>query len=179
MAKQRFNLNETMLDARQGIEEARANAEKAGEESAATQEKEGTEAEYDRNTSSQSDNAPDEIALQKNGSAPEHEELEPKEDSIALKMETPCDKPEKIESSSVEKKINGIRKKIRKDEKEGRIMRNVYLEEDMLEKLEDIKKSMNKGRNKEKKDTLVFVIDLLNVAAQEFIDKYYKDIVGK
>jgi hypothetical protein len=30
-----------------------------------------------------------------------------------------------------------------------------------------------------KKDTLVFVIDLLNVAAQEFIDKYYKDIVGK
>ena len=39
MAKQRFNLNETMLDARQGIEEARANAEKAGEESAATQEK--------------------------------------------------------------------------------------------------------------------------------------------
>ena len=37
MAKQRFNLNETMRDARQGIEEARANAEKAGEESAATQ----------------------------------------------------------------------------------------------------------------------------------------------
>lgn len=39
MAKKRFNLNETMLDARQGIEEARANAEKAGEESAATQER--------------------------------------------------------------------------------------------------------------------------------------------
>lgn len=155
MAKQRFNLNETMLDARQGIEEARANAEKAEEK---TEESPATFTA--ENSCVEANNQEEENIRPEQEAAPDKESV-------------------KSESPAVERKINGIRKRIRKDEKEGRIMRNVYLEEDMLEKLEDIKKSMNKGRNKEKKDTLVFVIDLLNVAAQEFIDKYYKDIVGK
>lgn len=166
MAKQRFNLNETMLDARQGIEEARANAEKAGEESAVTQEKEEEKAEEspatftDKNSCVEANNQEEENIRPEQEAAPDKEFV-------------------KSESPAVERKINSIRKRIRKDEKEGRIMRNVYLDEDMLEKLEDIKKRMNKGRNKEKKDAFVSVIDLLNVAAQEFLDKYYKDIVGK
>lgn len=166
MAKQRFNLNETMLDARQGIEEARANAEKAGEESVATQEKAEEKTEESPATFTAENSCVEANNQEEENIRPE-QEVSPDKESV------------KSESPAVERKINGIRKRIRKDEKEGRIMRNVYLDEDMLEKLEDIKKNMNKGRNKEKKDTLVFVIDLLNVAAQEFIDKYYKDIVGK
>lgn len=166
MAKQRFNLNETMLDARQGIEEARANAEKAGEESAVTQEKEEEKAEESPATFT-AENSCVEANNQEEGNILPEQEAAPDKESG------------KSESPSVERKINGIRKRMRKDEKEGRIMRNVYLDEDMLEKLEDIKKRMNKGRNKEKKDAFVSVIDLLNVAAQEFLDKYYKDIVGK
>lgn len=155
MAKQRFNLNETMLDARQGIEEARANAEKAEEK---TEESPATFTA--ENSCVEANNQEEENIRPEQEAAPDKESV-------------------KSESPAVERKINGIRKRIRKDEKEGRIMRNVYLDEDMLEKLEDIKKRMNKGRNKEKKDAFVSVIDLLNVAAQEFIDKYYKDIVGK
>lgn len=174
MAKQRFNLNETMLDARQGIEEARANAEKAGEGSAVNQVPEESEAEHEHSTSPQPENTPDEIALQ-SIPAPAHEA----EEGTAPEQETARDKAEKSDSPSVEKKISSIRKRIRKDEREERIMRNVYLDDDMLEKLEGIKKRMNRGRNKEKKDAFVSVIDLLNVAAQEFLDKYYTDIVGK
>lgn len=155
MAKQRFNLNETMLDARQGIEEARANAEKAEEK---TEESPATFTA--ENSCVEANNQEEENIRPEQEAAPDKESV-------------------KSESPAVERKINGIRKRIRKDEKEGRIMRNVYLDEDMLEKLEDIKKRMNKGRNKEKKDAFVSVIDLLNVAAQEFLDKYYKDIVGK
>lgn len=174
MAKQRFNLNETMLDARQGIEEARANAEKAGEGSYMNQVPEEAEAEHEHPTSPQPENTPDEIALQ-SIPAPDYEV----EEDTAPEQETAHDKSEKSDSPSVEKKISSIRKRIRKDEREERIMRNVYLDDDMLEKLEGIKKRMNRGRNKEKKDAFVSVIDLLNVAAQEFLDKYYTDIVGK
>lgn len=166
MAKQRFNLNETMLDARHGIEEARANAEKAGEESVATQEKAEEKTEESPATFTAENSCVEANNQEEENIRPE-QEVSPDKESV------------KSESPAVERKINGIRKRIRKDEKEGRIMRNVYLDEDMLEKLEDIKKRMNKGRNKEKKDAFVSVIDLLNVAAQEFLDKYYKDIVGK
>lgn len=174
MAKQRFNLNETMLDARQGIEEARANAEKAGEGSAMNQVPEKAEAEHDQPTSLQPDNTPDEIASQTIPTTA-HEV----EDNTALEQETTHDKAEKNDSPSVEKKINSIRKRIQKDEREERIMRNVYLDDEMLEKLEGIKRRMNRGRNKEKKDAFVSVIDLMNVSVQEFLDKYYTDIVGK
>lgn len=174
MAKQRFNLNETMLDARQGIEEARANVEKAGEGSAMNQVPEEAETGNAQSTSSQPENTPEEIASQ-TIPAPEQEA----EDNTSPEQETVHDKAEKSDSPSVEKKISSIRKRIRKDEREERIMRNVYLDDDMLEKLEGIKKRMNRGRNKEKKDAFVSVIDLLNVAAQEFLDKYYTDIVGK
>lgn len=174
MAKQRFNLNETMLDARQGIEEARANAEKAGEGSELNQSTEESEAEQAQTTSPQPENTPDEIASQ-TIPTPAHEA----EEDTVPEQETARDKAEKSESPSVEKKISSIRKRIRKDEREERIMRNVYLDDDMLEKLEGIKKRMNRGRNKEKKDAFVSVIDLLNVAAQEFLDKYYTDIVGE
>lgn len=174
MAKQRFNLNETMLDARQGIEEARANAEKAGEGSELNQIPEEAEAEQAQTASPQPENTPDEIASQ-TIPTPAHEA----EEDTAPEQETAHDKAEKSDSPSIEKKISSIRKRIRKDEREERIMRNVYLDDDMLEKLEGIKKRMNRGRNKEKKDAFVSVIDLLNVAAQEFLDKYYTDIVGK
>lgn len=174
MAKQRFNLNETMLDARQGIEEARANAEKEGEGSAVNQVPEESEAEHEHPTSPQPENTPDEIASQ-TIPTPAHEA----EVDSAPNQETAHDKAKKSDSPSVEKKISSIRKRIRKDEREERIMRNVYLDDDMLEKLEGIKKRMNRGRNKEKKDAFVSVIDLLNVSAQEFLDKYYTDIVGK
>ena len=174
MAKQRFNLNETMLDARQGIEEARANAEKAGEGSYMNKVPEEAEAEHEHPTSPQPENAPEEIALQ-SIPAPDHEV----EEDTAPEQETAHDKSEKSESPSVEKKINSIRKRIRKDEREERIMRNVYLDDEMLEKLEGIKRRMNRGRNKEKKDAFVSVIDLMNVSVQEFLDKYYTDIVGK
>lgn len=179
MAKQRFNLSETMMDARQGIEEARANAEKAGEESVLNQEKKETEAEHSQVTSTQTENTPEEITSQEPVHTPDQEALEPTEDDTVPEQESARDKAEKIDSPSVEKKINGIRKRMRKDDREERIMRNVYLDDDMLEKLEGIKKRMNRGRNKEKKDAFVSVIDLLNVAAQEFLDKYYTDIVGK
>lgn len=138
MAKQRFNLNETMLDARQGIEEARANAEKAGEESAATQEKAEEKTEESPATFTAENSCVEANNQEEENIRPE-QEVAPDKESV------------KSELPAVERKINGIRKRIRKDEKEGRIMRNVYLEEDMLEKLEDIKKNMNKGRNKEKK----------------------------
>lgn len=177
MAKQRFNLNETMLDARQGIEEARANAEKAGEESAITQEKAEEKKDVStQQTEAKTEESPSTFTAENSCVEANNQE----EGNILPEQEAAPDKESgKSKSPSVEKKINGIRKRMRKDEKEGRIMRNVYLDEDMLEKLEDIKKRMNKGRNKEKKDAFVSVIDLLNVAAQEFLDKYYKDIVGK
>lgn len=156
MAKQRFNLSETMLDARQGIEEARANAEKAGEGSALPQ------------TTEESSTVITSVAPCDEGAG--------LKESACPEQQTEDDK-EKVKNGTAEKKISSIRKRMRKDEKDERIMRNVYLDEDMLEKLEDIKKRMNKGRSKDKKDAFVSVIDLLNVAAQEFLDKYYKDIV--
>lgn len=174
MAKQRFNLNETMLDARQGIEEARANVEKTGEGSAMNQVPEEAETGNAQSTSSQPENTPEEIASQAIP-APDQEA----EDNTYPEQETVHDKAEKSDSPSIEKKINGIRKRIRKDDREERIMRNVYLDEEMLEKLEAIKRRMNRGRNKEKKDAFVSVIDLMNVSVQEFLDKYYNYIVGK
>lgn len=157
MAKTRFNLNETMQDAVQGIQEAKAIASKIEEDLQATRLE-------DSNTP-----IPD---------------IPEKENNLEAKNYTnPINNLEtsttEAESSRVEgpadTKINRLRKKIRKIDNDKRILRNVYLDEETLEKFETIKRKMNRGKGKEKKDSSVFVTDLLNLAAIEFLDKYYKD----
>lgn len=157
MAKTRFNLNETMQDAVQGIQEAKAIASNVEKDSQAT----GLE---DTNT----------LNL---GIAENENTLEAKNETNSInKVETSITE---TDSSRVEgatdAKVNRLRKKIRKIDNDKRILRNVYLDEETLEKFETIKRKMNRGRGKDKKDSSVFVTDLLNLAAIEFLEKYYKD----
>lgn len=157
MAKTRFNLNETMQDAVQGIQEAKVIASKIEEDLQATRLE-------DSNTP-----IPD---------IPEKENnLEAKNETNSINnveasiTETDSSRVE----GATDAKVNRLRKKIRKIDNDKRILRNVYLDEETLEKFETIKRKMNRGRGKEKKDSSVFVTDLLNLAAIEFLDKYYKD----
>ena len=80
--------------------------------------------------------------------------------------------PEKDRVEEVPR-LERIRKKINKSE-EYTNMRNVPLSDNMLEKLESIKKYLNKNRITPTNDTFVSVGELLNIAAQEFLDKYWK-----
>lgn len=155
MAKTRFNLNETMQDAVQGIQEAKAIASNVEKDSQAT----GLE---------------DTLNL---GIAENENTLEAKNETNSINnVETSITE---TDSSRVEgatdAKVNRLRKKIRKIDNDKRILRNVYLDEETLEKFETIKRKMNRGRGKDKKDSSVFVTDLLNLAAIEFLEKYYKD----
>lgn len=146
MAKQRFSLDETMKDARQGIEEARREEPKPVEK--------------------ETPPAPEPDAA---GILPEPEAA----------PECP---PEEGEGSAGKKQGNNpklvrIRRKIRKLDASERNLRNVYMDDDTLEKLEAIKKRINRSRDKERKEDFVGVTDLLNVAVTEFIERYYDDVV--
>lgn len=69
-------------------------------------------------------------------------------------------------------RLQKLRKKIVKIEGNTN-MRNVPLSDEMLDKFDSIKKDLNKNRNKTTKETFISIGDLLNIAAQEFLDKYY------
>lgn len=76
---------------------------------------------------------------------------------------------DEIPSAQLEK----LRKRIAKSDSNNN-MRNVPLSDDMLDKFEAIKKYLNKTRSKSTKETFISIGDLLNVAAQDFLNKYYK-----
>lgn len=60
-----------------------------------------------------------------------------------------------------------------------RNQRTIFLDDDTAEKLEDIKRIVNRGREKATKGTFISIIDLLNLAAREFVERNYKDICGE
>ena len=71
-----------------------------------------------------------------------------------------------------------IRRNVRKVEGR-RNQRTIFLDDDTAEKLEDIKRIVNRGREKATKGTFISIIDLLNLAAREFVERNYKDICGE
>ena len=83
--------------------------------------------------------------------------------------------PEKEKESP---KAARIRRNVRKVENR-RNQRTVFLEDDTVKKLEDIKRVVNWGREKATKGTFISVIDLLSLAAREFVERNYKDICGE
>ena len=83
--------------------------------------------------------------------------------------------PEKAKESP---KAARIRKNVRKVEGR-RNQRTIFLDDDTAEKLEDIKRIVNRGREKATKGTFISIIDLLNLAAREFVERNYKDICGE
>lgn len=81
-------------------------------------------------------------------------------------------KPEHQEEMPSNKLLK-LRKKIVKPT-ENLNLRNVALTDENLEKLESIKKYLNKTRDKQKKEIFVSVADLLGIAVMEFLEKYHK-----
>lgn len=71
-----------------------------------------------------------------------------------------------------------IRRNVRKVEGR-RNQRTIFLDDDTDEKLEAIKRAVNRGREKATKGTFISIIDLLNLAAREFVERNYKDICGE
>lgn len=67
--------------------------------------------------------------------------------------------------------------------KEERYVRNVFLDKKTLWKLEQVKNRMNderiannRGRKKDDKDPFVSIASLLNLSAQEFLDRHYPNL---
>lgn len=67
--------------------------------------------------------------------------------------------------------------------KDERYVRNVFLDKKTLWKLEQVKNRMNnerisanRGRSKDEKDPFVSIASLLNLAAQEFLDRHYPSL---
>lgn len=146
MARQRFSLEETMNDARQGIEEAKKETPKQEPVQAAQPEP----------------GLPEPVADEKESAAEEAGEGE-------------GNAPEKAKESP---KAARIRRNVRKVEGR-RNQRTIFLDDDTAEKLEDIKRIVNRGREKATKGTFISIIDLLNLAAREFVERNYKDICGE
>lgn len=149
MARQRFSLDETMNDAKQGIEEAKRETpqpvvqpqpevtpEEAGE---------GTEKKAAPANAVQPENG----GVGK-GSAPQR---------------------------TVNPKIIRLQKKVVRSE--NRVSRGIFFDEELVDKLEQMKKVINKSREKATKETFVSLIDLVNIATREFVEKYYDDVVGE
>lgn len=82
------------------------------------------------------------------------------------------------EKSKESPKAARIRRNVRKVDGR-RYQRTIFLDDDTDRKLEEIKRIVNQGREKATKGTFVSIIDLLNLAAREFVERNYKDICGE
>lgn len=149
MARQRFSLDETMNDAKQGIEEAK----KETPQPVVQPQPEATPEEAGEGTEEKA--APANTVQPENGgvgkgSAPQR---------------------------TVNPKIIRLQKKVVRSE--NRVSRGIFFDEELVDKLEQMKKVINKSREKATKETFVSLIDLVNIATREFVEKYYDDVVGE
>lgn len=149
MARQRFSLDETMNDAKQGIEEAK----KETPQPVVQPQPEATPEEAGKGTEDKA--APANAVQPENGgvgkgSAPQR---------------------------TVNPKIIRLQKKVVRSE--NRVSRGIFFDEELVDKLEQMKKVINKSREKATKETFVSLIDLVNIATREFVEKYYDDVVGE
>lgn len=110
---------------------------------------------------------------------PEPELPEPVSDETeSAAEETGTGEGSALEKAKESPKAARIRRNVRKVEGR-RNQRTIFLDDDTAEKLEDIKRIVNRGREKATKGTFISIIDLLNLAAREFVERNYKDICGE
>ena len=145
MARQRYSLDETMNDAKQGIEEAK----KETPQPAVQPQPEATVEEAEGKAVPANAVQPEDSGVGK-GSAPQR---------------------------TVNPKIIRLQKKVVRSE--NRVSRGIFFDEELVDKLEQMKKVINKSREKATKETFVSLIDLVNIATREFVEKYYDDVVGE
>ena len=147
MARQRFSLDETMNDAKQGIEEAK----KETPQPVVQPQPEGT---------------PEEAEEEVEGKAVPANAVQTEDGGVG-KGSAP--------QRTVNPKIIRLQKKVVRSE--NRVSRGIFFDEELVDKLEQMKKVINKSREKATKETFVSLIDLVNIATREFVEKYYNDVV--
>lgn len=109
---------------------------------------------------------------------PEPELPEPAAEETGTVTEKQAREESAPQTAKESPKAARIRRNVRKVEGR-RNQRTIFLDDDTAEKLEDIKRIVNRGREKATKGTFISIIDLLNLAAREFVERNYKDICGE